>query len=407
MICKRCKAEVSILDNTCPSCGHDFTKVDIEKRYTDSPGLSETAGKRSSSSGFTSFKAAESRDIQVDIDCWDRLNWSLVNCGVPFLNSIKISNVSYSDIHNIILRIELAPDYCVPWEKTVQSIPSRQHIEFTNEDINLSIDKKRLRDVNEKEQASLKFEIASDGNTLFADTRPIQVLAYHEWYFHPLFPDILASFIFPNSTAVKEAIKGAGSYLEQLNFGSSLDGYQSGNADKVTAMTHAFYLILQNELQIKYINPPASFEKTGQKILPPEEILDIGRGTCLDLALLYAACLERIGLYPLIFLIPGHAFLGVWRSMGKFYEFWEHDKELYSQKRIDNNEEYMAFLNGRYDRYKNAIEEGFILPINSTTFTSEKNFKECVDQGIFYCSKSFEAVIDVIIARERVAPLPL
>ncbi|NBT95646.1 MAG: DUF4011 domain-containing protein, partial [Chloroflexi bacterium] len=35
-------------------------------------------------------------------------------------------------------------------------------------------------------------------------------------------------------------------------------------------------------------------------------------GTCLDLTLLYAACLEQMGFHPLVVLLEGHALVGVW-----------------------------------------------------------------------------------------------
>ncbi len=37
-------------------------------------------------------------------------------------------------------------------------------------------------------------------------------------------------------------------------------------------------------------------------------------GTCVDLALLLAACLEYIDIYPVVVLLSGHAFVGYWRN---------------------------------------------------------------------------------------------
>ena len=35
-----------------------------------------------------------------------------------------------------------------------------------------------------------------------------------------------------------------------------------------------------------YVNPPASFEQSGQKVRTPDQVMHEGMGTCLDLALL-------------------------------------------------------------------------------------------------------------------------
>ena len=62
--------------------------------------------------------------------------------------------------------------------------------------------------------------------------------------------------------------------------------------------------------QVRYINPPPSFEETGQKIRAPHEVLVDRWGTCLDLATTYAAALEQAGLNPVLVLCDGHAFCG-------------------------------------------------------------------------------------------------
>ena len=63
---------------------------------------------------------------------------------------------------------------------------------------------------------------------------------------------------------------------------------------------------------VTYVNPPASFEKSGQKVRSPSRVLEARMGTCLDLAVLAAAALEQCGLRPIVVLVRGHAFVGVW-----------------------------------------------------------------------------------------------
>src|SRR5690606_7160157 len=73
----------------------------------------------------------------------------------------------------------------------------------------------------------------------------------------------------------------------------------------------AIYTAICN-LGISYAVPPASFERDGQKIRLPGQILDSRVGTCLDITLLFASALEQAGLNPIITLPKGHALVGVW-----------------------------------------------------------------------------------------------
>lgn len=58
------------------------------------------------------------------------------------------------------------------------------------------------------------------------------------------------------------------------------------------------------EQQIIYSTIPASFEEYGQRIRLTDSVLAQKLGTCLDMALLYASCLEAIGLNALL-ITPG------------------------------------------------------------------------------------------------------
>ena len=79
--------------------------------------------------------------------------------------------------------------------------------------------------------------------------------------------------------------------------------------------------------------PPASFERIGQKVRGPSDILDRRVATCLDLSLLYAACAEQAGLNPVIVLVAGHAFVGVWLKDEEFSAAVVDDVQILRKRR--------------------------------------------------------------------------
>ena len=60
------------------------------------------------------------------------------------------------------------------------------------------------------------------------------------------------------------------------------------------------------EQQIIYSTIPASFEEYGQRVRLADSVMAKKLGTCLGMALLYASCLEAIGLNALIIITQGH-----------------------------------------------------------------------------------------------------
>lgn len=78
----------------------------------------------------------------------------------------------------------------------------------------------------------------------------------------------------------------------------------------------AIYNVLQ-ERGMRYVDAPADFlSRPTQTIYYPSETLDSLSGNCIDGTVLFAAALEAMGMRPYIFLVPGHAYLGValWRD---------------------------------------------------------------------------------------------
>ena len=66
----------------------------------------------------------------------------------------------------------------------------------------------------------------------------------------------------------------------------------------------------------------------------PGDILDRKRlATCLDSALLFAACLEQAHLNPVVVLTRGHAFVGVWLKDDGFSAAVVDDAQMLRKRR--------------------------------------------------------------------------
>ena len=106
-------------------------------------------------------------------------------------------------------------------------------------------------------------------------------------------------------------IQLASQYLDKWTKDPSLAGYQYGDPNRVKNMAAAAYAAIQQK-NITYAEPPSSFESSGQRIRLADAVLDQNLGTCMDMTLLYVACLEQMGLNPVMILMNGHIFAGVW-----------------------------------------------------------------------------------------------
>ncbi|HET6496880.1 MAG TPA: DUF4011 domain-containing protein, partial [Thermoleophilia bacterium] len=202
-------------------------------------------------------------------------------------------------------------------------------------------------------------------------------------------PEILAAFVTPNHPAIEGVLAETADVLRDLTGDASLSGYQSRNPSRVATVAAAIYSVLQRR-GIRYINPPASFEESGQKIRLPDRIFEHRLATCLDLAVLIAACIEQAGLNPLVVVKPGHAFVGLWLTDECFADS-ATDNLLAVRKRVELNE---------------------ICVFETTSLTAQPPvaFPDAVNEGKRELEDSSGTccVVDIRRARRaRVRPLPI
>lgn len=118
---------------------------------------------------------------------------------------------------------------------------------------------------------------------------------------------LLAAWVSRNDGVVTQfgalANKNAGGVAASVN-----------DANALKAMRHCYELMLINN--ITYQSPPATVRDQGQSfdasvvqtVRFPRDVIKNRSGTCIDLAILYAAMLNAVGLNPMLVLIDGHCF---------------------------------------------------------------------------------------------------
>ncbi|MBI2921605.1 MAG: DUF3320 domain-containing protein [Planctomycetes bacterium] len=247
-------------------------------------------------------------ELDLHVEFARTVSWAMERNGVPIVKLLRIRNLTEAPLENLVVSLQVAPDFSRRTELIVPTLPAKD--EWSVDAPDVSLENARLRGVHERERASLQVEIRNGERPLLRQTLPVEVLAFNEWS-GAVLPDLLASFVMPNEPAVQEVLKSAGECLQAATGDPSLDGYQSRSKDRVRRIASAIYLAVQR-LGVTYVNPPASYEKAGQKVRFPADVVQYRMGTCLDLSLLLAAALEQTGLRPVLVLQRGHAFPGVW-----------------------------------------------------------------------------------------------
>lgn len=247
--------------------------------------------------------------IKVRLNYLPLINFAMQQNKVSVIHQLSIENMTSDPLRNIQVQITAEPGFGSITPVMVKVIPANDSVCLQSFSLVLSAN--YFAQLTERMSGSLKIEIISDAELIFSQVYPIDILAYDQWGGINIFPEMLAAFITPNHSVLTPIIKRAAAILEQWTGNPSLDEYQSRNPDRVRKQMAAIYTAI-TEQQIIYSTIPASFEEYGQRVRLSDSVLAQKLGTCLDMTLLYASCLESIGLNALIVITKGHAFAGSW-----------------------------------------------------------------------------------------------
>ena len=303
-----------------------------------------------------------------------------------------ISSLSVQDLHTkAVIRIYSTPEFFFPFKEDLTPGPQTSLVVPINLTLNDAFFRK---EVVENKDAVINIELISmtQPQTILCSKQiPVKLQPYLFW--NRSVP-ALACFMQPNSPLVVRVMKRAGEIANAA--GGIMAGYLKGR-DLVMKQAEWIFRALQEE-SIHYYLPAPGWEIVGQKIRIPEMILnqDCKQGTCLDLALLYASCLEAASLHPLLFLIRGHAFTGVWLD------------ENAALPRAVSNDFYLIKrqLAGEYDEAAMTIHplDGAIVPVECTLacdYAGSTSFLSSHAVGLNNLQKStFECAVDIARCRQ-------
>lgn len=325
--------------------------------------------------------------VEVEIVRYDALNLAMAHSGVPLLPSIRVRNAGVHSLDGAKFVVHVGPDLGAPHEVTVPTLRAGDAWEPGPFDVPLPHE--RLRAITEGETGWMHLSVTHDGTALFEQKGELRLLAFNEWAGCTAPASLLAVFVTPNRPAVTRVLKTAREILARDTGDDSFQGYQLGSPERVVQQVRAVYQAVQ-ALGISYIGVPPSFEGYGQRVRLPEQLLDESMGNCLDLTLLFAACLERLSLHPLLILVEGHAFPAVWL-----------EDTVFQEGTIDDAA-----------RVRNQIQLGRVLAFDSSTCVAGPRppLEAAVAEASTHLADdaNFRVAVDVRAARTaKYRPLPL
>ncbi len=329
------------------------------------------------------------KNLEVNLIYSPIINFAMQQNHVPVIRKLSIKNIGDIDLTNINLHIQPEPEFANVWAKKIDTLPKDELLDLGAIDIKTIT--KYLAELTERIAGSFTLTIKTETDTLFEEVYPINVLAYEQWNGISILPEMLAAFVTPNHPEIAKIIIRASEILQKWTGKPSFDEYQSLNPDRVSKQMAAIYEAIA-ELSLVYVSVPASFEDTGQRVRMCDTIFSQKMANCLDMSLLYASCLEAVGIHALIVIIKGHAFVGGWLVNESFPDSVNDDVSLLTKRTAD------------------GINEIVLLEATFMNAGNTSGFDQAVRDANYKLLKEDDFLLFVDIRRSRfsgIRPLPL
>ena len=356
----------------------------------------------------------------VEVQVRPFVNYSLLHNSEGLFHRFRYFRPANGPARDLDVEVELdVGGERFPYRRRVSGIGER--VVDLARDAHVPLTSQLVRSTTEHVRSSLYVHVRAGTHVLHRSSHAVTLLPINEWRDSPS-GNFLPSFVLPRDPAVGELIKRAQRYLHAISDSpdAGFKGYQFPTTDleaakaAVDQQVQAVWWALR-ECGLAYNQPLPSFRQQSQRLRSPSEVLTSGRGTCIDLALLLCAALEYVGIDPVLFLTPGHALAGYWRSIPDRDRFRDVSSVLEDWAETASEAElgdpggepdwYFPFAAAR--EIAAAVARAGLRPLECTQLTRAGGFRQSCEDGLQRI-RQFDCMMDVALARSAgVTPLPM
>ena len=341
---------------------------------SDPSGSSTPAGsadKSTATDRSLDYSDEPEEDIRVEVSFDSCINYAMQQNDIPVVRWLKIENGSARAFDDLTVRISIDSEITEPWEAHVRHLPGGTT--WTAESVDLHLKPERLLRQEESEATTLHARILHRGAEVMHEEFPLSILAANEWGGLRSLPEILAAFCQPNNPAVQRVLSSTRTLLEKKTGDPSLAGY--ARPERVRPLAEALWSACC-DLGIAYLASQRNYEGESHKVRTPDQVIENGLGTEIDLAVLIASCLELVGLNPVFCVLDESIVVGTWMHDESFPRASiEEGKRL--RRRVNNGEillfDPIALTN------RPAAAFGLAVRAAQSRIEEPESFRFCID----------------------------
>jgi hypothetical protein len=351
--------------------------------------------------------------VRIDLKLAGAINPALLINGRPPIQRIRVDSSERLEGARLQVACEAGRGTSV-YRRTIDLETGVQPLEI--EGVQFPILYELLTRQARRRYVNFTVSLEVGGAVLAETTRSVLWMAHNEWMDQRDTWPFIPSFVQPESEGVQRVINEAKKVLTRPGHATaSFCGYQFQDPEVVCRQMQAIYMTLRNApFALDYINPlsspvyiPGTKGARGQLVRLPAEVITNEQGTCHDLALLFAACAEYVGIRPLVILTKGHTFCGFWKREETHRAYWTDAKRTTLRSSLFGDEWVIRSLDDLRELYQRQDIE--LLEATAVTKQRAKPYEEACAEGRRKVRdlrpSDFDVAVDIWASRPAIRPI--
>ena len=194
--------------------------------------------------------------LQLQVNCVPQYSLVLEHTGYCVIQSLRLTNTGNLTLRGLELGIQILPEPRDILRIALPSLPGGESQDRS--DTPFKLGNERLQNIVEDEKITLLFKVYHQGTVITQEPVEVTLLAYNAMSWSEWPRESFACFVTPNHPVIAQILKQTSEVLKRKGLKGSLEGYQSGDPNRVRKMVEALYETFA-DFNISYINPPAGY----------------------------------------------------------------------------------------------------------------------------------------------------
>ena len=324
-------------------------------------------------------------EIELEGELLNTVSYATYYCRMPLFTSFRLYNRGENAAEALTVTVSGSTDLILPRSVDVAEIPAESSVEVSVDKI---LNPKYLAELEEPEVCTVSIAVTGGKAKVCELSAEVECLPIDYWGGLSGNVEMLASLVRPRIADCQKVLAEAGLQLKTWGYSSEWSGYSGNDRTAVRGAAAAIYSALRNQ-NVEAVEQPSMQDAVSAGNIT--KIIASKSSTPLEMALLYASCLEAAKLNPVIVLGKDKVAVGVWLYESCFTVTTQDDMSVI-EKYIQDGVNNLAIIDtGDLFSHKNA-----------SFTTSEAHFSAGLKRG------EYEICIDVKRCRiGGVFPIPI